>query len=158
MITHDPLTVRIGTKDVFVDLGAERFLAAERAGRKIALEIKSFVGASEVRELELTLGQFLQYGDALARKDPDRVLHVAVRAQVFRDVFQDSMGAMVLENGVRSIAEVERQRSRQAGIGLRFLKMTRRGTVISLRSPSSFPRLYARDRLCRKRRSCWYGQ
>lgn len=92
MITHDPLTVRIGTKDVFVDLGAERFLAAERAGRKIALEIKSFVGASEVRELELTLGQFLQYGDALARKDPDRVLHVAVRAQVFRDVFQDSMG------------------------------------------------------------------
>jgi len=99
VITHDPLTVRIGTKDVFVDLGAERFLAAERAGRKIAVEIKSFVGSSEMRELELTLGQFLLYGDALARKEPDRTLYIAVRAQVFRDVFQDSMGAMVLENG-----------------------------------------------------------
>jgi hypothetical protein len=99
VITHDPLTVRVGTKDVFVDLGAERFFAAEKAGRKIAVEIKSFVGPSEVRELEVTLGQFLLYGDALARKEPDRTLYVAVRAQVYRDVFQEPMGAMVLENG-----------------------------------------------------------
>ena len=98
-ITHDPLTIRIGTKDVFVDLGAERFVAAEKSGRKIAVEIKSFIGSSEVRELEVTLGQLLLYGDALARKDPERTLYVAVRAQVYRDVFQDSMGAMVLENG-----------------------------------------------------------
>lgn len=98
-ITHDPLTVRVGTKDVFIDVGAERFLAAEKANRKIAVEIKSFVGSSEVRELEITLGQFVLYGDALARREPDRTLYVAVRAQVYRDVFQDPMGAMVLENG-----------------------------------------------------------
>ena len=98
-ITHDPLTVRVGTKDVFIDLGAERFLGAEKSGRKIAVEIKSFVSGSEVRELEVTLGQFVLYGDALARREPDRVLYVAVRAQVYRDVFQDPMGAMVLENG-----------------------------------------------------------
>jgi hypothetical protein len=69
-ITHDPLAIRIGTKDVFIDLGAERFLAAEKGERKIAVEVKSFVGASEVRELEITRGQFLLYGDALARKEP----------------------------------------------------------------------------------------
>ena len=29
-ITHDPLSLRIGGKDMFVDLGAERFVGAER--------------------------------------------------------------------------------------------------------------------------------
>jgi len=29
-ITHDPLSLKIGKKDIFVDLGAEKFLAAEK--------------------------------------------------------------------------------------------------------------------------------
>lgn len=99
VVTHDPLIVRVGAKDVFIDLGAERFVAAEKAGRKIAVEVRSFVAASEVRELEVTLGQFVLYGDALARREPDRVLYVAVRAQVYRDIFLEPMGAMLLENG-----------------------------------------------------------
>lgn len=57
-ITHDPLTLRIGAKDLFVDIGAERFLGAEKGGRRIAVEVKSFVGSSEVRELEVAIGQF----------------------------------------------------------------------------------------------------
>ena len=52
-VTHDPLTVRIGAKDMFVDLGAERLVAAEKGERKIAVEVKSFLGPSETRELEL---------------------------------------------------------------------------------------------------------
>lgn len=34
-ITHDPLIVRWGAKDMYVDLGAEQFLAAEKTGCKI---------------------------------------------------------------------------------------------------------------------------
>jgi hypothetical protein len=98
-ITHDPLTVRIGTKDMFVDLGAERFLGAEKAGRRIAVEVKSFIGPSETRELEVTLGQFVLYGDALARTQPDRTLYVAVRRQVYEEVFEEPMGKMLLDNG-----------------------------------------------------------
>jgi hypothetical protein len=98
-ITHDRLALRVGAKDMFIDLGAERFVGAEKAGRKIAVEIKSFLGASEVRELELTLGQAVLYGDALARLDPDRTLYVAVRAQVFHDLFEEPIGQMVLANG-----------------------------------------------------------
>ena len=46
-ITHDPLTLSFGGRDLFVDLGAERTaLAAEKSGRKIAVEIQSFLGAS----------------------------------------------------------------------------------------------------------------
>jgi XisH protein len=42
-ITHDPLRIRLARgKNLFVDLGAERLLAAERGTEKIAVEVKSF--------------------------------------------------------------------------------------------------------------------
>ena len=57
-ITHDPLTLRWGKKDMFVDLGAEKLLAAEKGERKIAVEVKSFLGRSELRDLQQALGQY----------------------------------------------------------------------------------------------------
>jgi hypothetical protein len=33
-ITADPLTLRVGTRDLYVDLGAEKLLAAERGSEK----------------------------------------------------------------------------------------------------------------------------
>jgi hypothetical protein len=51
-ITHDPLTLRYRGSRVFIDLGAEQILAAERAERKIAVEIKTFAGPSVMQELE----------------------------------------------------------------------------------------------------------
>jgi len=39
-ITHDPYTMTFGQKDVFVDLGATRMLAAEKGDEIIAVEIK----------------------------------------------------------------------------------------------------------------------
>ncbi|MEC4816876.1 MAG: element excision factor XisH family protein, partial [Scytonema sp. PMC 1069.18] len=41
-ITDDPLVLTIGRRSVFVDLGAEKLIAAERGSDKIAIEIKSF--------------------------------------------------------------------------------------------------------------------
>lgn len=38
-ITHDPLTIKFGQSNLFVDLGAERLLAAEKAQVKIAVEV-----------------------------------------------------------------------------------------------------------------------
>ena len=47
-ITHDPLRVeRRKNQKLQIDPGAERLLGAEKGARKIAVEIKSFVGASE---------------------------------------------------------------------------------------------------------------
>src|SRR5438105_4891523 len=37
-ITHDSLVLQVGAKDLFVDLGAERLLAADEAAQKIAVE------------------------------------------------------------------------------------------------------------------------
>jgi hypothetical protein len=52
VITHDPLRLPWGKKDLYVDLGAEQLLAAEKGQRQIAVEIQSFLGKSEVDDLE----------------------------------------------------------------------------------------------------------
>ncbi len=67
-ITHDPLKLKVGKKNLFVDLGAEQLLAADKEGRKIAVEVKSFLGDSEVEDLEKALGQFILYHDILGRE------------------------------------------------------------------------------------------
>ena len=77
-ITDDPLPLRVGTRDLYVDLGAERLLAAERGSEKIAVEIKSLVGPSPIASLEQALGQFVLYNDALELLEPERLLFLAV--------------------------------------------------------------------------------
>ena len=71
-ITHDPLTVSYGGKDLFIDLGAEQTaLAAERDGRRIAVEIQSFLSPSPVRDLQEAVGQYDIYRAVLAETEPD---------------------------------------------------------------------------------------
>ncbi len=57
-ITDDPLILKIGRRSVFVDLGAEKLIAAERGSDKIAVEIKSFLSPSPINDLETAWGQF----------------------------------------------------------------------------------------------------
>jgi hypothetical protein len=72
IVTHDPLRLRWGSKDMYVDLGAEKIFIAEKKGKKIAVEIKTFVSISEVNALESALGQYLLYRSVLRRTEPDR--------------------------------------------------------------------------------------
>lgn len=55
-ITDDPLFLKVDSLDFYVDLAAERMLAAEKAGQKIAIEIKFFLGLSIVTEFHTALG------------------------------------------------------------------------------------------------------
>lgn len=50
-ITDDPLILKIGERSKFVDLGAEKLIAAERDSQKIAVEIKSFLSPSPIKEI-----------------------------------------------------------------------------------------------------------
>lgn len=97
-ITHDPLTLRWGKKDLFVDLGAEKLLAAEKGENKIAVEVKSFLGKSEIADLEQALGQFALYRKILEFKDPDRRLYLAIRELVFSELFEEPIGQLLLDN------------------------------------------------------------
>ena len=96
-ITHDPLTLRWGGKDVFADLGAEKVISAEKGARKIAVEAKSFLGPSLTQDLELALGQYTLYRNILERIEPDRELFLAVDEDAYREVFQEPLGQLVVE-------------------------------------------------------------
>ena len=42
-ITDDPLFLKFGEVDMYVDLGAEKVISAWKDGEKIAVEVKSFI-------------------------------------------------------------------------------------------------------------------
>ncbi len=98
IVTDDPFLLRWGGKDLYIDLGAEKLLAAEKSGRKIAVEIKSFIGASPVADLENALGQYILYWDILNRLDPERTLYLAIRQETFSELFEEPIGKILLEN------------------------------------------------------------
>lgn len=96
-ITHDTLHLECGEKDLFVDLAAEKFVAAEKAGRKIAVEIKSFIGVSPVTDLEKALGQYILYQDILEETEADRVLYLAIRQSTYKELFCVPIGMLLLK-------------------------------------------------------------
>jgi hypothetical protein len=73
--------------EFYIDLGAERLIGAEKLGQKIAVEIKSFIQTSEVREFHLALGQILNYRLALKKEDPERILYLAIPKDTYEDFF-----------------------------------------------------------------------
>ncbi|MCF2150698.1 XisH family protein [Desmonostoc muscorum LEGE 12446] len=97
-ITHDPLSLKIGKKDIFIDLAAEKLLAAEKRGKKIAVEVKSFIGISEVEDLKNALGQYILYEKILIRIESQRTLYLAIRDAVFIKIFTEEIGKILLED------------------------------------------------------------
>lgn len=95
-ITDDPLCLTIGSRSVYVDLGAEKLFAAEKEGRKIAVEVKSFLSPSPVANLEEALGQYILYSKILEEQEPDRILYLAVNFTVFREIFSEEIGQLLL--------------------------------------------------------------
>ncbi len=86
-ITNDPLYIDFGQVQMCIDLGAEKLLAAEKEGEKIAVEVKSFLNPSAITDFHLALGQFLNYRTALREKEPERYLYLAVDIETYNDFF-----------------------------------------------------------------------
>lgn len=97
VITDDPLVLSFGNKDVYVDVGAEFPIGAERGGRKIAVEIKSFISPSDVRDLEIAVGQYNLYRDILSETEPERIPYLAVPLHAYKGIFTDPLGQLVLK-------------------------------------------------------------
>ena len=89
VITADPLILKIDKVKFEIDLAAEKVFAAEKAGQKIAVEIKSFLNTSAVTDFHSALGQFLNYRLGLQMNEPDRTLYLAIPLDIFESFFQE---------------------------------------------------------------------
>ncbi len=88
LITDDPLRIEVGDVEMYIDLGAEQLLAAEKESEKIAVEIKSFIGKSSISEFHTAIGQFSNYRIALEEKESERQLYLAVPLGIYSSFFE----------------------------------------------------------------------
>jgi hypothetical protein len=89
IITADPMKIKIEGVKFEIDLAAEKVFAAEKAGRRIAVEVKSFLNPSAITDFHSALGQFLNYRLALQMIESDRILYLAIPYDTFESFFQE---------------------------------------------------------------------
>lgn len=86
-ITNDPLVIEYEDLRLYADLGAEKTFGAEKAGRKIAVEIKVFSAVSFIDDFHKAAGQYGNYRALLRRIEPDRIIFLAVALEVYETDF-----------------------------------------------------------------------
>ena len=97
-ITDDPLTLEIGLRQVYVDLGAEKIIAAQKNNIEIAVEVKTFAGASNITEFHLAVGQFLNYRSIIRRQQPNRILYLAISTEIYNSFFKEELPQISIED------------------------------------------------------------
>ena len=90
-ITDDPYQISIEGVDFDIDLAAEPVVGAEKDGEKIAVEIKNFVGPSNVNEFHRAVGQFNDYYVAIEMHEPERVLYLAIPLNTYNTFFSKTI-------------------------------------------------------------------
>ena len=98
-ITEDPLVLSYGGRELYVDLAAEKIIiAAQKNNLKIAVEIKSFLKSSPVRDLEEATGQYGIYKSILTEIASERILYLAVPKRSYEGIFTEKLGQLILKN------------------------------------------------------------
>ncbi len=86
-VTHDPFPFRVLGVEGEIDLGAEKIIGAEKSEgghmRQIVVEIKSFIGASFMRDFHVAVGQYTNYKIFIGVAEAERQLYLAVTQTVF---------------------------------------------------------------------------
>lgn len=106
-ITDDPLTLTYKDKSVYTDLGAERLIGAQREQEKIAVEVKSFIGASVIRDVEIALGQHALYLAFLSETEKDRKLYIALTTLAYAKLSQSDAIQMLFRYNEVSLIVVD---------------------------------------------------
>ncbi|WP_414580831.1 XisH family protein [Scytonema sp. PCC 10023] len=88
LIIADPYIIKYEDAELYADLAAEKPIAAERQGQKIVVEIKSFVGKSQMYDFHNALGQYIVYRNLIQVSEPEYNLYLAIDDIVYLNFFQ----------------------------------------------------------------------
>lgn len=89
-ITHDPFVLEWEERQFAIDLAADRLNEVHQDIEKIAVIVKSFIGATSALKFPLALVEFLNARSLLQRYNRDRDLYLAVPIQNYTGFLQDS--------------------------------------------------------------------
>jgi Holliday junction resolvase-like predicted endonuclease len=98
-ITHDPYTVVLPERYLFIDL------RAEKDGEQVILvEIKGFEQKSQVEALAAAAGKYMMYRTALRAASIEGVLYLAIPVSAFEGIIGETLGEeLVNEYDVRIV-------------------------------------------------------
>ena len=103
-ITADPYKIKYKDAELFADLSAEKPIAAEQNGRKIVVEIKSFLSPSPMKDFELALGQYILYRNLINLTEPEYKIYLAIKESTYQNFFtRDSIKEIVQLNQILMI-------------------------------------------------------
>lgn len=105
LIIADPYIIKYEDAELYADLAAEKPIAAERQGQKIVVEIKSFVGKSQMYDFHNALGQYIVYRNLIQVSEPEYNLYLAIDDIVYFNFFQRaSVQLITRQNNLQLIA------------------------------------------------------
>ncbi len=96
-ILTENYTLEYGGDRLYVDMAAEKSIAAEKQGQKILVEVKSFLGRSFINNLEQAMGQYLIYRDIVLEKKLDFKLYLAITTGVYQNYFQRKLTRTIVK-------------------------------------------------------------
>lgn len=110
-ITADPYRILYEDAELYADLAAEQPIAAERIGQKIVVEIKSFVGRSQIYDFHSALGQYIVYRQLIKLTEPDHQLYLAIDEITYENLFQRKSIQSVVEanNLLLLVVDIEQE-------------------------------------------------
>lgn len=95
ILTED-YTLEYGGDRLYVDIAAEKSIAAEKQGQKILVEVKSFLGRSFIHDLEQAVGQYIVYRDILLETESYFELYLAITQGIYKSYFQRQLARMII--------------------------------------------------------------
>lgn len=96
-VTDDPLRIQVGDINLFIDLGAERVIGAQKGGEEIAVEVKSFVGQAAISVFHEALGQYKNYLFALEETHSKRDVYIAIPYDSYTTFFSKAFIQKVIK-------------------------------------------------------------